>query len=103
MVVALEEYEKYGSNYAKQVVKNAKTIAEELYNNGINVAYTDLGFTKSHQIYLPVNYPEEGRKICSTLEKAEIIVNIMVRTWNTKSYNDWDERKRDEENSKLHH
>jgi len=76
---ALEEYEKYGSNYAKQVVKNAKTLAEELYKNGVSVAYADLGFTESHQIYLPVNSPEEGRKICSTLEKAGIIVDIMVR------------------------
>jgi len=76
---ALEEYEKYGSNYAKQVVKNAKTLAEELYNGGINVACADLGFTESHQIYLLVNSLEEGRKICSKLEEAGIIVDVMVR------------------------
>ena len=45
----------------------------------VNVAYADLGFTESHQIYLPVNSPEEGKRICNTLEKAGIIVDIMVR------------------------
>jgi len=76
---ALEEYEKYGPKYAKQVVKNAKTLAKELYDGGLNIACAELGFTESHQIYLPTKSIEEGRKICNALEKAGIIVDIMVR------------------------
>jgi len=75
----LEEYEKYGSNYAKQVVKNAKTLAEELYNGGLNVACAELGFTESHQVYLLTDSLEEGRKMYNVLEEAGIIVDALVR------------------------
>lgn len=75
----LQEYEKYGPKYVKQVVKNVKNLAKELYDSGLNIACAELGFTENHQIYLPTKSIEEGRKIYNTLEKAGIIVDVMVR------------------------
>ena len=50
----MEEMLEYGNDYAKQTVKNAKSLAEDLYNRGFPVMYREKGFTMSHQIKLDI-------------------------------------------------
>lgn len=67
----------FGRDYAKQVIKNAKTLAEELYNLGFDVICPDLGFTESHQVIVNVKSLGGGREVANKLEEANIICNKM--------------------------
>jgi len=51
----MEEMLEYGEDYARQTVRNAKTLAEALYNRGFPVLFADKGFTESHQIKMDIN------------------------------------------------
>lgn len=46
------EIEKYGVEYASQVVKNAKALAKELQVRGIDIATKSRGFTDTHQVWI---------------------------------------------------
>ncbi|MHA1596976.1 MAG: serine hydroxymethyltransferase [Candidatus Asgardarchaeia archaeon] len=69
---------KEGRRYANQVILNSKRLAEILHEYGVKVACEHLGFTESHQVYLPVK-EEDGMKISKMLEDAGIIVDCMIR------------------------
>ncbi len=73
--VALAEILAFGKDYAKQVVKNAKALAESLYNLGFDVLGEKHGFTASHQVVVDVSRHGGGGKIEQELEKANIICN----------------------------
>jgi len=75
--ITLEEMLVYGKEYAKQIVKNAKALAETLYKGGIDVACPHLGFTRSHQILIRAGGRE--REIANLLERANIIVDEEIR------------------------
>ncbi len=65
----------YGESYARQTIKNAKTLAEKLFELGFNVLAEDLGFTQSHQVVLDVsNYGKAG-ELARMLEENNIIAN----------------------------
>ena len=70
----------FGSDYARQVIRNAKKLAETLYNEGVNVLCPDKGFTESHQVIVDVG---KGRasSLSIKLEEANIIVNPMPLPW----------------------
>ncbi|MCQ5362168.1 MAG: serine hydroxymethyltransferase [Candidatus Methanomethylicia archaeon] len=70
--VALTEFIAFGHDYAKNVVKNAQRLAEELHNLGFDVLGAKYGFTKSHQVILkaPNN---NGDAAAKRLEDANII------------------------------
>jgi len=65
----------YGKDYSKQVIKNAKALAEYLNDFGFKVLGEKRGFTKSHQIAINVLDYSDGGKVELDLEKANIIVN----------------------------
>jgi len=65
----------YGKDYSKQVIKNAKALAEYLNDFGFKVLGEKRGFTKSHQIAINVLDYSDGGKVELELEKANIIVN----------------------------
>ena len=65
----------YGKDYSKQVIKNAKALAEYLNAFGFKVLGEKRGFTKSHQIAINVLDYSDGGKVELELEKANIIVN----------------------------
>ncbi|MEM5812850.1 MAG: serine hydroxymethyltransferase [Candidatus Aenigmatarchaeota archaeon] len=67
----------FGKEYAKQVIRNAKAFAEELYNLGFDVLCPDLGFTESHQVIVNVKSLGGGRDVANRLEEANIICNKM--------------------------
>ncbi|MEM7818662.1 MAG: serine hydroxymethyltransferase [Candidatus Aenigmatarchaeota archaeon] len=73
-ITALEMNE-FGKDYAKQVIKNAKVLARELYNLGFKVLCPELDFTESHQVIVNVKELGGGKIVAEKLEKSNIICN----------------------------
>lgn len=73
--ITFAEALEFGKDYAKQVIKNAKVLAEHLSDHGFKVLGEKRGFTKSHQIAVNVLDYSDGGKVEADLEKANIIVN----------------------------
>jgi glycine hydroxymethyltransferase len=73
--VAFAEALEYGKDYAVQVIKNAKLLADALSDAGFKVLGESRGFTQSHQIAVNVLDYSDGGKVEADLEKANIIVN----------------------------
>ncbi len=80
-VAACLEMMEFGEAYAKQIVKNAKRLAESLYNLGYDVLCPDLGFTESHQVVVDVSKFGGGDKIAKMLEDVGIILNKNLLPW----------------------
>lgn len=79
LTLALAEMEEFGRMYAKQVIRNAQTLAKALHDFGFPVVGSGLGYTMSHQVLLNYNGYKQGRTIAKRLEKANIIVDCGVR------------------------
>lgn len=79
-VTALEMRE-FGRDYASQVVKNAKALAQALASRGVKVVMEEKGFTESHQVVLDVSRHGRGTKVAAALEEANIIVNKNMLPW----------------------
>jgi len=73
--ITFAEALEFGKDYARQVIKNAKALAEALSGFGFKVLGEKRGFTKSHQIAVNVLDYSDGGKVETDLEKANIIVN----------------------------
>ncbi len=73
--VTAVEMREYGKNYASQIIKNSKKLAEALAERGFKVIGEHLGYTKSHQVAVDVRQFGGGEKIAKLLEDANIIVN----------------------------
>jgi glycine hydroxymethyltransferase len=73
--ITFSEALEFGKDYAKQVIKNAKALAENLVNLGFNVLGEKRGYTESHQIAVNVLQYSDGGKVEADLENANIIVN----------------------------
>jgi len=73
--VAFTEALECGKDYAVQVIKNAKILADALSDAGFKVLGESRGFTQSHQIAVNVLDFSDGGKVEADLEKANIIVN----------------------------
>jgi len=79
LTLALAEMQKFGRDYAGQVVRNAKALAKALYDYGFSVKCSRLGFTESHQVIVDFGGYEGGREVAEKLQKANIIVDCVVR------------------------
>jgi glycine hydroxymethyltransferase len=79
LALALAETKKFGKAYAKQIVRNAQTLAKELCDWGFPVACSELGFTRSHQVFLDYSGYKRGKTVARRLEKANIIVDCGIR------------------------
>ena len=73
--IALAESLQFGKDYAKQVIKNARALAEELVGFGFGVLGEKRGYTASHQIAVDVSKFGDGGTIEKDLERANIILN----------------------------
>lgn len=73
--IALAESVEFGKQYAKQVIKNAKALAEALAGHGFGVLGEKRGYTASHQIAVDVTKFGDGGNVEKDLEKAGIILN----------------------------
>ncbi len=73
--VAFAEALEFGRDYAAQVIKNARFLAEALSDAGFRVLGERRKFTESHQIAVNVLEYSDGGKVEADLERANIIVN----------------------------
>src|SRR5689334_12979591 len=73
--IALAESLEFGEEYAKQVIKNAKALAESLVKYGFGVLGEKRGYTASHQMAVDVSKFGDGGNIERNLEEANIILN----------------------------
>jgi glycine hydroxymethyltransferase len=79
LTLALAEMKEFGREYAEQVIRNAKALAKSLHSHGFPVKCSHLGFTQSHQVILDFGGYERGREIAEKLQRANIIVDCVVR------------------------
>ncbi len=80
-VIALMEMLEFGESYARQVVKNAKVLAESLYELGYRVLGEKYGFTETHQVAVDVRPLGGGDAVAKKLESAGIILNKNLLPW----------------------
>lgn len=73
--VAFAEALRFGQGYARQVVDNARTLAEALASCGFKVLGEKQNYTRSHQVAVDVLDHSDGGTVEADLEKANIIVN----------------------------
>src|ERR687895_283472 len=73
--IALAESLEFGKTYAKQVIRNAKALAEALAGYGFRLLGEKNGYTASHQIAVDVSMFDDGGTVEKDLEKANIILN----------------------------
>jgi glycine hydroxymethyltransferase len=73
--IALAESLEFGKEYAKQVIRNAKALAEALAEFGFGVLGEKRGYTASHQIAVDVSMFDDGGIVEKDLERANIILN----------------------------
>jgi glycine hydroxymethyltransferase len=83
--VAALEMKLFGSELAKQIVKNAQTAGQYLYENGVKVLCEHKGFTRSHQIAVDIRSYGGGNKIAQDLEDANIILNKNLLPYDDQS------------------
>ena len=76
LAIALAEHIAFGKEYAEQVVRNAKALAQALYERGFKVLGENRGFTESHVVLVDVKEQGGGRRVAIDLEKANIICNF---------------------------
>ncbi|MHA1820102.1 MAG: serine hydroxymethyltransferase [Promethearchaeota archaeon] len=85
LAITLAEMLEFGKDYHKQVIKNAKALAQGLYERGFKVLCEHKGFTESHQVVVDVSNFEHtiglGGDIEKALEKANIIINRNLLPW----------------------
>lgn len=85
LAVAAAEFKKFGEAYTKQVIRNAKTLGQALYERGFQVVCPDKGFTESHTLLVDItNFQESiglGADVEQRLEKAHIVANRNLLPW----------------------
>jgi glycine hydroxymethyltransferase len=79
LTLALAEMKKYGKPYAAQIVRNSKTLAKALHDNGFPVICQHLGFTQSHQTIMDYKDPDKARSVAETLQRSNIITDTVIR------------------------
>lgn len=84
VAIACAEMLEFGGDYTRQVVKNAKALAQALHEGGFEVLAEHKGFTESHVILVDVTQQGDGGAIEETLEKANIIINRNLLPWDIK-------------------
>ncbi|MGB9135369.1 MAG: serine hydroxymethyltransferase [Candidatus Bathyarchaeia archaeon] len=84
VTVACAEMQEFGEEYARQVVKNAKALAQALYERGFKVLAEHKGFTESHVVLVDITEQGDGGTIEETLERANLIINRNLLPWDIK-------------------
>jgi len=84
LAVALAEMLAFGRTYASQIVRNAKALAQALYERGFKVLGEKKGFTASHTILIDVSEFGGGAPVEAKLEEANIFVNRNLLPWDVR-------------------
>ncbi|MBO8182266.1 MAG: serine hydroxymethyltransferase [Archaeoglobus sp.] len=85
LVVSLAEMLEFGKAYASQVVKNARKLAEKLYELGFKVVGESKGFTSSHQVAVDVREFGGGARVAKSLEGINVVLNKNLMPWDDVS------------------
>ena len=91
--ITLAEMLEFGADYADQIIKNAKALAQNLYELGFDVLCEDQDFTESHQVAIDVKKIGSAAKMAKDMERNNIILN--------KNLLPWDDRKRTDDPSGI--
>ncbi len=83
--VMFAEMKAFGKEYAAQMVKNARALAEALHERGFKVLGEKKGFTKSHQFVTDITQFGDGKTIEKKLEDANIILNRNLLPYDIKA------------------
>jgi glycine hydroxymethyltransferase len=83
--IAFAEMLEFGKEYAKQVIRNAKSLGSALYERGFLVIAENKGFTESHQIVIDITKFGLGGDIEKDLEHCNIILNRQLIPGDTKA------------------
>ncbi|MFL2958384.1 MAG: serine hydroxymethyltransferase [Candidatus Thalassarchaeaceae archaeon] len=85
--IALSEFEKFGEDYAKDIISNAKALAHSLAEQGFDVLAEERGYTASHQVLTRHGSVDSGagKEAASILEKSGIITNMNMLPGDTKA------------------
>jgi len=84
VTIACAEMLAFGEEYAIQIVRNARALAQALYERGFNVLAEHKDFTQSHVILIDITKHGDGGTIEETLEKANVIINRNLLPWDIK-------------------
>ena len=86
--IAALEMKVFGAELARQIVKNAQTAGQYLWENGVKVLAEHKGFTRSHQIAVDICNFGGGKKIAQNLEDANIVLNKNLLPYDDQSNRD---------------
>ena len=91
LAVVLAEMIEFGEEYCAQILKNARALAQSLYDRGWKVVAAHKGFTESHTILVDIaDCPmKHGNVVEEELEKANIIINRNLLPWDKKMGRDY--------------
>jgi len=84
VAVACAEMLEFGREYTRQIVRNAKALAQGLYERGFKALAERKGFTESHVILIDITEQGDGGTLEETLEKANVIINRNLLPWDIK-------------------
>jgi glycine hydroxymethyltransferase len=86
--IATAEMLEFGEKYANQTIKNAKALAQALYEKGFNVLCEEQGFTESHQVAFDVSDIGRASILAKDLEANNIILNKNLLPWDNVNRSD---------------
>ena len=91
LAIALAEMTEFGVAYSKQIMKNAKALAQALHERGWQVIAEHKGFTQSHVVLVDVTETplSDGAAVEKTLENANIVINRNLLPWDKKRGRDY--------------
>ncbi|HYY91785.1 MAG TPA: serine hydroxymethyltransferase [Candidatus Dormibacteraeota bacterium] len=75
----------FGKDYASQIVKNSRALAQALNERGFQVLGEKKGFTKSHLLIADITKFGDGKTIEKKLEDANIILNRNLLPYDIKA------------------
>lgn len=75
----------FGREYASQIVKNSRALAQALNERGFQVLGEKKGFTKSHLLVADITKYGDGKTIEKKLEDANIILNRNLLPYDIKA------------------
>lgn len=65
LIFALAEFEMYGKDYSRQIVKNSNSLGYHLQNYGFNVINKEGKFSETHQLFVDNNKQLISKEVCS--------------------------------------
>jgi len=79
LTLALLELREFGKEYARQVIRNSKTLAKALKEFGLPIKGPSEILTETHQVYLNFETNEKNIEFAKNLERANIITDSAIR------------------------